>query len=81
MSTASSISTPDRAVHRAALRKRKAYRAALGPDGARLAPIEQRRLLNKLKARLSQLSYEDLMAADLALDGVFLDAEEREAAA
>ncbi|MGA8613259.1 MAG: hypothetical protein WB760_16465, partial [Xanthobacteraceae bacterium] len=35
-----------------AFRKRKAYHAALGPEGVRLAPIEHRRLLNAIRGEL-----------------------------
>ena len=58
---------------RDALRKRKAYHAALGPEGVRLAPIEHRRLLNALKGELATLSYDELMHVDLAIGDALLD--------
>ena len=52
---------------RDAFRKRKAYHAALGPEVVRLAPIEQRRLLNAIRRELAALSYDELMIVNSAI--------------
>jgi hypothetical protein len=51
-----------------ALRKRKAYHAKRAIDRPRLAAIEKRRLLLKLKARLTLMHFDDLVYLDQQLD-------------
>jgi len=61
---------------RDAFRKRKAYHAALGPEGVRLAPIEHRRLLNAIRRELAALSYDELMIVNSAIGEALLEIDD-----